>query len=101
MNTDIIPANPSDPLAPIDINDVVIPGDTWTSGKILPVPSEPHLVVEEFLAVRKDSESINMETYWFDGGGWQDGNENQIEISAWRRIPMDGIDESVRQGDQP
>lgn len=73
--------------------------DTWTSGKILPTPSEPHLVVEEFLAVRKDSESINMETYWFDGGGWQDADENPIQISAWRRIPMDGIDEAVRLGD--
>lgn len=73
--------------------------DTWTSGKILPTPSQDLLVVEQFLAVRSDSESVTIEDYWYDGGGWCDGDGKEMTVSAWRRIPMDGIDEAVRLGD--
>lgn len=83
----------------VNLNDVVIPGDTWTSGKILPVPENDRQVADDFLVVRKDTERISIGTYWFDGHGWADEKDNVIYISAWRRIPMDGIDEAVRLGD--
>lgn len=104
MNTgeQIRPINPSDPCGPIRLEDVVIPGDTWTSGKILPTPEHDRILCDTFLAIRKDSESVSIETFWFDiPNCWRDDDDNEIEISAWRRIPMDGIDEAVRLGDAP
>lgn len=73
--------------------------DTWTSGKILPTPSDRGDIIEEFLAMRSDSESITIETFWYDMSEWRDADDNILQVSAWRRIPMDGIDEAVRLGD--
>lgn len=95
----LTPANPQDPTAPINLNDVVIPGDTWTSGKILPVPENDRMVADEFLAILSGSESISIEIFWFDMNEWRDADDNIITVSAWRRIPMDWIDEAVRLGD--
>lgn len=73
--------------------------DTWTSGKILPTPENDRQIADDFLVVRKDKERVTIETFWFDGNGWADDDDKALEISAWRRIPMDGIDEAVRLGD--
>lgn len=83
----------------VNLNDVVIPGDTWTSGKILPTPEWGGQVADGFLAVCSDAESVSVETFWFDANEWRDADDNPITVSAWRRIPMDGIDEAVRLGD--
>lgn len=73
--------------------------DTWTSGNILPTPENDRTIADDYLAIRKDAERVTIETFWHDIDEWRDENDSPIEISAWRRIPMDGIDEAVRLGD--
>lgn len=81
---------------------ITIPGDTWTSGKILPAQEsdpEKRLVCDDFLTLRDDLTSVTVETFWYTYGRWESTSGDEIKVRAWRRIPMDGIDEAVRQGD--
>lgn len=75
--------------------------DTWTSGKIVPVPENDRQIADNFLAVCSDRENVTIEWFWFDVNEWRDENDNIITVSAWRRTPMDGIDEAVTEGDRP
>lgn len=57
--------------------------DTWTSGKILPVPENDRQIADDFLVIRKDKERVTIETYWFNGHGWADDDDK-----AYRGLRM-------------
>lgn len=65
----------------------------WNSAKTDPQPSRHGAMIEEFLVIRQNSSRIETELFWF-GGGWEDGPP----VIAWCRIPMEGIDEAVKDG---